>query len=125
MNLADEIRKDREAGTPGHFDASDPGDYGDYDGNCVVLLGDDRRRVVVLGGDAEAVADARRFARVPDMEAVLLAAEELADAANKYQSSMRSYINIGSPQNAERSLCDEAHLHAALTAYRKATGAAE
>lgn len=44
-----------------------PGDYGDYDGNCIVILGDDQtiRVAVVLGSDEESMANARLFAAAP------------------------------------------------------------
>ena len=45
--------------------ACQPGDYGDYDGNSIVVLGDDLRVAVVLGGDEESKANARLIASAP------------------------------------------------------------
>lgn len=53
--------------TPGPWEACEPGDYGDYHGQCVVILGDDKRVAVVLGEDAEAVANARVMAAAPEL----------------------------------------------------------
>lgn len=48
--------------------ACDYGDYGDYDGNCIVILGDDARLAVVLGSDnAETKANARLIAAAPEL----------------------------------------------------------
>jgi uncharacterized small protein (DUF1192 family) len=56
--------------TPGPWIAADYGDYGDYDGNCIVILGNNEqvRVAVVLGvNDAETKATARLIASAPDM----------------------------------------------------------
>ena len=53
--------------TPGPWEACEPGDYGDYHGQCVVILGDDKRVAVVLGEDEEAVANARLIAAAPHL----------------------------------------------------------
>lgn len=49
-----EAKTARQGHTPGPWEACDRGDYGDYDGDCIVILGDDRRIAVVLGTDEEA-----------------------------------------------------------------------
>ena len=44
------------AHTPGPWDACDRGDYGDYEGDCVVVLGDNMsRRVAVVFDDDNAL----------------------------------------------------------------------
>ena len=62
--------------TPGPWEACDVGDYGDYDGRCRVILGDDLRIAVVLGDHDESKANARLIAASP---CLLEALEELAD----------------------------------------------
>lgn len=52
--------------TPGPWSASEHGDYGDYDGNSIIILGDDLRVAVVLGYDTEETqANARLIAAAP------------------------------------------------------------
>jgi hypothetical protein len=55
------------AHTPGPWKAADPGDYGDYNGECIVVLGDHKRVAVVLGYGPESQADARLIAAAPDL----------------------------------------------------------
>jgi len=56
--------------TPGPWEACDRGDYGDYDGNCVVILGDDlMKRVAVVFSDE----DAPVIAAAPEMRTALVA----------------------------------------------------
>lgn len=51
--------------TPGPLQVCERGDYGDYDGECVVVCGDDRKIAVFLGD--EAVGNAQLFAAAPDL----------------------------------------------------------
>lgn len=53
--------------TPGPWEACKVGDYGDYDGRCLVVLGDDMRVAVALGEDKTAKANARLIAAAPDL----------------------------------------------------------
>ncbi|BEP44009.1 hypothetical protein [Variovorax sp. V15] len=53
--------------SPGPWISCDLGDYGDYDGNCRVILGDDRRVAVVLGTQEEDAANAALIAAAPDL----------------------------------------------------------
>ena len=53
--------------TPGKWEACDVGDYGDYDGRCRVILGDDLRIAVVLGDHDESKANARLISAAPDL----------------------------------------------------------
>lgn len=103
MNLIDQIKSDREAGTPGpwsghnmiHADRGTqmtPDEIGLYVAHSV-RIGDPSRFLFVSGkhadgGDCDVChtgngprgpANTRRIARVPDMEAALLSAAELAD----------------------------------------------
>ena len=57
--------------TLGPWEACDVGDYGDYDGRCRVILGDDLRIAVVLGEHDESKANARRIAAAPDRREAL------------------------------------------------------
>ena len=51
--------------TPAPWIACDPGDYADFDGRSVVILGNDKRIAVVHGDDEEAIANARALLRSP------------------------------------------------------------
>ena len=52
--------------TPGPWSACEHGDYSDYDGSCVVVLGNDLRVCVVLGDNTdETIANARLIAAAP------------------------------------------------------------
>lgn len=53
--------------TKGPWFACDPGDYSDLDGRSIVILGDDRRLVVVHGDDEESIDTARLIAVAPDL----------------------------------------------------------
>ena len=54
--------------TKGPWKACEHGGYGDYDGNCIVILGDDLRVAIVLGSDNEETnANARLIAAAPDL----------------------------------------------------------
>ena len=55
--------------TPGPWEACDPGDYGDFDGESRVVLGNDMRIAVVHWheGDCRADANARLIAASPDL----------------------------------------------------------
>lgn len=56
--------------TPGPWIACKHGDYGDYDGNCIVILGEggDIRTAVVLGFDSEENrANASLISAAPDL----------------------------------------------------------
>lgn len=81
MTLIKQIKRDREAGTPGPW-ATDWTGCDFWCGPCTVL-----------GGSRQSETDARRIARVPDMEAALLAADELASAASWLADS--SQLEIG------------------------------
>jgi hypothetical protein len=66
------------AHTPAPWIACSVGDYGDYDGRCRVILGDDLRIAVTLGDHDEGEANARLIAASPDL---LEAVAPLDDAA--------------------------------------------
>jgi hypothetical protein len=67
--------------TPGPWEASDRGDYGDYDGNCQVIIGDDMRVAVVQnGGDPWAYANAHLIAKAPELYHALLISGQIVKA---------------------------------------------
>jgi hypothetical protein len=112
MSLIDDIKRDREAGTPGPWASGHYDDIGDeveiqtYEGEYVASIDCDG---AFEGNIAECIyANSRRIARVPDMEASLLAADELAAKVDAF--------------NAGR-LFTIAPVLSALAAYRKATEA--
>ena len=121
MSMIDAIRKDREAGTPGPWQADEvfmqdghPTRVAtpDIDGIPAATLAEcfqDWEDFRVSWKNAE--ANARRCARVPDMEAALLAAEELADAVDEWGAKGRTEATA-------------AALNIALGNYRAATGGA-
>lgn len=57
--------------TPGPWQACEPGDYLDYDGNCIVVLGEIIRVCVVLGVSDESKATARLVSASPDLATAL------------------------------------------------------
>lgn len=99
MNLIDQIKADREAGTPGRIDAAK---------QLTLNIARSGWNLVVWSKRATIRADARRIARVPDMEAALIAAAELADLVDAYLSDER-LDNLTSQGSA-------------LDAFRKAIG---
>lgn len=99
MSLIDDIKRDREAGTPGPWRVVDDTEvYGpEFPDHHDTKL-----------ADWVHLSDTRRIARVPDMEAALLAAEELAEAVEA--------ASVVLPANSAVS-----DVISALDAYRKAT----
>lgn len=82
MTLLDQIKADREAGTPGPWEyETGPAYTAEYH---IVMSGYDQVAECWEMEDEISAINARRIARVPDMEAALLAAGELADVARKY-----------------------------------------
>lgn len=65
--------------TPGPWEACEPGDYSDYGGDSIVVLGNDMRITVVQGSRQEDLANARLIAAAPE----LLAAAKNFDAYEK------------------------------------------
>ena len=63
--------------TPGPWEACERGDYGDYDGDCVVVLGDDRRIAVVLSSDSDARLIAASRLLFTELERLVTALEPL------------------------------------------------
>ena len=119
MSLIDDIKRDREAGTQGPWVVA-------KDRNKVrrIFAGDSGPQVatasvfanwmpVERSAEAHATADvnARRIARVPEMEAALIEAAKLADA-------LEAYMRAGAGP-----LTGWIDVEDALAAYRKATGA--
>lgn len=110
MSLINDIKRDREAGTPGPWMA----DGGD--GEIFYNDGDVFPWVCCINFDntpnAQALADCERIARVPDMEAALLAAEGLAFCVKA----------LDDPANEEEANEIYGAMLTALADFRKATG---
>ena len=86
MTLIDKIRKDREAGTPGPWRVHNCESLGERCLNFYQEIWNDETDILVTTEVTRAHNDGgkvnmRRIARVPDMEAALIAAEELMAAA--------------------------------------------
>lgn len=118
MSLIDDIKRDREAGTPGPWKLETVptscgvchrvGEWpsrGAHKTSGACLYED--YPPTTAAGNTETYSNARRIARVPDLEAALLAADELARRVHQQQE--------GWPMRAD-------YIATALAAYRKATG---
>lgn len=93
MNLIEKIKCDMVNGTPGPWTAPSKPVFGDYCGSYVPHDWDGNGRLAVFhvtAGPEHAAPNTRRIARVPDMEAALLAAEELADAVDEWGAKGRT-----------------------------------
>ncbi len=116
MSLIDDIKRDREAGTPGPWHLHD---CKDWDGratyhyqevwteDCDVIAAE-----VYRAHNDGGSANMSRIARIPEMEAALLAAEELAEAVEGEDQMMCQDWNLQN-QVVERK-------QAALAAFKKA-----
>ena len=111
--MIDAIRKDAELGTQDRWSVS--GVRSNFKGKGHQIDAPSLAGVAWIGYEADqhnaCMADARRIARVPDMEAALLAAEELADAVDEWGAKGRTEATA-------------AALNTALGNYRAATGGA-
>ena len=103
MSMIDDIKRDREAGTQG------PWKHGSTVGGWDAVTCEGPTPIAVLALNEP--VNATRIARVPDMEAALIAAEELADAVDEWGAKGRTEATA-------------AALNTALGNYRAATGAA-
>jgi hypothetical protein len=82
---------ERAKHTPGPWELCTKGDYGDFDGNSRVIIGDDRRLAVVHVSDEETDANARLIAAAPLMLAAL---DEISLGAGPFnQDPMRHAEN--------------------------------
>jgi len=132
MSLIDDIRRDREAcllegWTQSHREVNDgfrtqvfPTD--DPDNTIATIHWHSVKTETGFRTDREKLG--RRIARVPQMEAALLAAEELAKAADDL---CERYLEIATgPEDISRSDVDVDYVSALrkVAAYRAATGAA-
>lgn len=94
MSLIDDIKRDREAGTPGPWGAAlERGCHGviaqslpEGGANFVALVGNGSDNP---DREESRFANARRIARVPEMEAALIAAPHLADVDAETKRCMR------------------------------------
>lgn len=109
MSLIDDIKRDREAGTPGPwrivpYDAGDvswwsqtPMIDGPEEYDCAVVhwAGFEQQFWQSAHGDRRAIeANARRIARVPQLEAMTLAGEAMAEAATHAAASLVAAISL-------------------------------
>lgn len=84
MSLIDDIKRDREAGTPGPWAIGKALKVSEDGFEYLSIVSGEKQVVVGCGccgspcGDCK--VDPERIARVPDMEAALLAADRLAEA---------------------------------------------
>jgi hypothetical protein len=62
--------------TPGPWEHSEAGDYSDFDGASIVILGDDRRIAAVHCSGSEGEANAHLIAASPDLYHALTKARE-------------------------------------------------
>ncbi len=131
MSLIDDIKRDREAGAEGPWHLHD---CKDWDGratyhyqevwteDCDVIAAE-----VYRAHNDGGRANMSRIARVPDMEAALLAAEELAEAAQAVHNAFEPFVpleilheveddagNVSLPAETVRGVLE------ALTAFQKA-----
>ena len=94
------------AHTRGPWEASDRGDYGDFDGDSRVILGDDIRIAAVHDtGNEEAEANARLIEAAPDMlEALELRkqSDETAKAAIRNAGNARARLQRKADSEAHR-----------------------
>jgi hypothetical protein len=134
MTLIEQIKADREAGTAGPWakmhDHPDPAvaaslarirskDDRVWSGNEIALV---FCCDYINDGRQEQEYNARRIARVPDMEEALLAADELADAIKAVIDLENNTSPSGGEVQADRIVRTQNECIAALAAYRKATG---
>lgn len=119
MSMIEDIKRDREAGTPGPWTAPSKPVFGDYCGSYVPHDWDGMGRLAVFhvtAGPEHAAPNTRRIARVPDIEAALIAADDLANALDQERNMVCQDMGMQAD-------C-AARVDATLAAYRAATGAA-
>lgn len=112
MSWIDAMKRDREAGTPG------PWSYDEVEGEIFHDDSDVMPWVACVNasetGDSQFTADTRRIARVPDMEAAVLAAVELINAVEQER-------NMVCQDYGKQAEC-ASRVDAAIAAFRLATG---
>lgn len=112
MNMIEQIKADREAGTNGPWDEDLIKTAWRGGQQSLINASPSLAPYVALAiSDGIVDVDARRIARVPDMETALIAADELANVYALYESR----ANADSPD-------DWAAMDNALAAYRAAIG---
>ena len=113
MTLIDKIKADREAGTAGDWHVGKDHDAGINRGFFVAGCG--RILLNIVGDKSSNDTDARRIARVPDMEAALLAVAAIIRAGDALADDSEQ----GRYSSVDIQAWDDA-----LAAYRKAIGEA-
>ena len=117
MSIFDEIKSDLENGTPGPLNKNGEHDWSLETGgeNSFYVISSDSGPVAIVaveaafGMDDRNDADMRRFCRLPDLERIALAANELADSVDSLLEYMRGHDDGCGKTSA------------ALTAFREAT----
>jgi len=122
-----QLEKDRETGTPGPWRSGVPDFYPGLDGPLPVLVytAEAVEEAIVSGaGRAAGRANARRLARVPDLEALALAGRELAEALSVLDASGSSnpLWDDGEPVTAYLTVGDFRRATAALARWKEAGG---
>lgn len=108
MTLIDDIKRDREAGTPGDWQCLEEGvNSWSITPECNSLR--------FVADELCNVHDARRIARVPRMEAALLAAEE----CERVLTAMANRVSLYSGGHDDKLVNDAEE---AITAFRKTLG---
>lgn len=110
MTIINDIEKDREAGTPGPWSVSGPGDAG-----YIIATGELIAETYGVGENCDGYdADARRIARVPQLEALALKGAELEKKSKLALGAMEFMEGLGNSRAAT-------DLRAALTAWEELT----
>lgn len=119
MSLIEDIKRDHEAGTRGPWFAERDA-YEDH-GFGWFISGDGYCRADIVGPIIHTEANAHRIARVPEMEAALMAADELAAEMDRLMPVIGEAIEargLGTPYG----IATANKARATLAAYRKAMG---
>jgi len=137
-SIFDQIKADREVGTQGDFSTVSDHEWGlDTDGeNAFYVIGPNNRPLAIVaveqafGMDHINDADMRRFCRLPQLERIALAAEEMAraiEATNKAVSVWADTFPYDDEEGEAASQAAEATLRqmeekqlVALAAFREA-----
>jgi len=138
MSLIEDIKRDRESGTPDQWNVS--GARSSFQGKGHQINAPSLAGVAWIGYESDhhaaCLSDARRIARVPDMEAALIAADELKKTAKLLAAIMQSEMTRQGgkpfsgtwtiPSMGESATCNEVldRIDTALGNFSAATGAA-
>ncbi len=99
MSILDQIKVDREGGTPGEWDATQTPDL------FMFVCEKQDHSNVICEVHTHRGPDCRRIARVPQLESMALAAEELASAIEDDTGTFEDERRIGRAHVAFREAC--------------------